>query len=105
MGIPPKFTRSSFYGFDMRDEDVGMGEYRALAVELKHIFEAIANEADEGHEEIFFAKDLDHALRRFLVDPSGPSLQYLLEVSPTLNSVVSELQSLLKIAVPEGEGH
>ena len=95
--VPRKFTSESFYGFDMSDEEVGVGEFRSLAIELKHLFESIAAEADEKNEEVFFTKDLDHALRRFLVDPTKPSLDHLLEVSPTLVPHVKELQELLRM--------
>lgn len=95
--IPLKFTRESFYGFDMTDEEVGPGEYRSLAVEVKHLFESIAIEADEKNEEIFLTKELDHALRRFLIDPSKASLEYLLEVSPDLDQHTKELSELIRM--------
>jgi hypothetical protein len=95
--IQGKFTKDSFYGFDMNDDEVGPGECRALAIELKHLFEGIAAEADEQNDEIFLTKDLEHALRRFLVDPTKPALEHLLEVSPTLIGPVEELQSLLRM--------
>lgn len=97
MEIPRGFTRESFCGFDMNDDEVGPGEYRGLAIELKHLFESIANDADEENDEVFFAQDLDHALRRFLIDPTKPSLEHLLKVSPTLVPHVEELQSLLRM--------
>jgi len=93
--ISREFTRESFYGFNMNDDDVGPGEHRGLAIELKHLFESVAADADEQHDEVFFTRDLDHALRRFLVDPTKPSLEHLLEVSPALIRTVEELQSLL----------
>jgi hypothetical protein len=95
--VPHKFTQESFYGFDMNDDEVGPGEYRCLAIELKHLFEGIAADADEQNDEIFFTRDLEHALRRFLVDPTKSSLEHLLEVSPTLIQPVEELQSLLRM--------
>jgi len=95
--ISRKFTRESFYGFDMNDDEVGLGEHRSLAIELKHLFEGIAADADEQNDEVFFTRDLEHALRRFLVDPTKPSLEHLLEVSPTLILPVEELQSLLRM--------
>lgn len=95
--IPLNFTRESFYGFDMTDEQVGPGEYRSLAIEVKHIFEGIATDADEKNEEAFLTKELDHALRRFLVDPSKASLEYLLEVSPILAQPAGELSELLRM--------
>jgi hypothetical protein len=95
--VPGKFTKESFYGFDMNDDEVGPGECRALALELKHLFEGIAADADEQNDEIFFTKELEHALRRFLVDPAKPALQHLLEISPTLVGPVEELQSLLRM--------
>ena len=97
MEISRKFTRESFYGFDMNDDEVGLGEHRSLAIELKHLFEGIAADADEQNDEVFFTRDLEHALRRFLVDPTKPSLEHLLEVSPTLILPVEELQSLLRM--------
>jgi len=97
MEIPRDFTKESFYGFDMDDDEVGPGEYRGLAIELKHLFEAIANDADEKNEEVFFTKDLDHAVRRFLVDPTKACLDHLLDVSPTFNPYVEEMQSLLRM--------
>lgn len=97
MEIPRNFTKESFYGFDMDDDEVGPGEYRSLAIELKHLFEAIANDADEKNEEVFFTRDLDHAVRRFLVDPTKPSLDHLLDVSPTFNPYFEEMQSLLRM--------
>jgi len=95
--ISRKFTRESFYGFDLNDDEVGLGEHRSLAIELKHLFEGIAADADEQNDEVFFTRDLEHALRRFLVDPTKPSLEHLLEVSPTLILPVEELQSLLRM--------
>jgi hypothetical protein len=95
--ISLKFTRESFYGFDMNDDEVGPGEHRTLAIELKHLFEVIAADADEQNDEVFFTKDLELALRRFLVDPTKSSLEHLLEVSPTLIQPVKELQSLLRM--------
>lgn len=101
--VPLKFTRESFYGFDMTDEDIGSGEYRSLAIEVKHLFESIAADADEKNEEVFFTKELDHALRRFLIDPSKASLEYLLEVCPTLAQHSGELNELLRMLQdPEG---
>lgn len=97
MEIPREFMRESFYGFDMNDDEVGPGEYRCLAIELKHLFEGIVTDADDLNDEIFFTRDLEHALRRFLVDPTKPSLEHLLEVSPTLIGPVEELQSLLRM--------
>ncbi len=97
MEISRKFTRESFYGFDMRDDDVGPGEHHGLAIELKHLFESIAADADEQNDEVFFTRELDHALRRFLVDPTKHSLEHLLEVSPALVRTVEELQSLLRM--------
>jgi hypothetical protein len=97
MEIPRDFTKESFYGFDMDDDEVGPGEYRSLAIELKHLFEAIANDADEKNDEVFFTEDLDHAVRRFLVDPTKHSLDHLLEVSPTFNPYFKEMQSLLQM--------
>jgi hypothetical protein len=81
----------------MADDDVGPGDHRTLAIELKHLFEGIAGNADEQNDEIFLPRDLDHALRRFLVDPTQASLDHLLKVSPTLLSTVEELQSLLRM--------
>ena len=69
----------------MHDDKVGPGEHRRLAIELKHLFEGIAADADEQNDEIFFTKELEHALRRFLVEPTKPALEHLLEVSPTLS--------------------
>jgi hypothetical protein len=97
MKIPLNFTKESFYGFDMDDDQVGPGEYRHLAIEVKHLFEAIANEAAEENDEVFFTKDLDHAIRRFLVDPTKSSLDNLLDVSPTFIPYVEEMQSLLRM--------
>ena len=97
MEISRKFTRESFYGFNMNDDEVGPGEHHGLAIELKHLFEGIAADADEQNDEVFFTRELDHALRRFLVDPTKPSLEHLLEVSPTLILPVEELQSLLRM--------
>jgi hypothetical protein len=96
--IPPGFNRESFCGFDMRDEEVGPGEHRSLAIEVKHLFEGIANDADESNEEVFFVPELEHALRRFLVDPSQASLGHLSEVSPTLVSTIEHLQELIAIS-------
>jgi len=97
VGLPPRFTRESFWGFDMTDDEVGPGEYRSLAIELKHLFESMVADADEKNEEVFFTKDFDHAMRRFIVDPTTPSLDHLLEVSPTLIPHVEELQALLRM--------
>lgn len=91
-----KFSKEFFYGFDMSDDEVGPGECRNFAIELKHLFEGIAADANEQNDEIFFTKELEHALRRFLVDPTEPALEHLLEVSPTLVEPVKELQSLLQ---------
>jgi hypothetical protein len=96
--ITSKFTQESFWGFDFSDEDVGPGEWRRVAIEIKRIFEEIAEDALARSEEVFLDRELDHALRRFLVDPSNPSLQHLLEVSPILVSTVAELKSLLRSA-------
>lgn len=90
-------SRESFYGFNMTDDEVGPGNRRDLAIEVKHIFEGIANEADEKNEEIFLAPELEHAVRRFVVDPCQASLDYLLEASPVLTDTFSELQALLNI--------
>ncbi|MGD0798270.1 MAG: hypothetical protein ABR910_11155 [Acidobacteriaceae bacterium] len=79
----------------MNDAEVGPGVHHGLAIELKHLFEAIAADADEQNDEVFFTRDLDHALRRFFVDPTKPSLDHLLEVSPVLIRPVEELQLLL----------
>lgn len=95
--IPPNFTRESFYGFEMTDDEVGPGDYRRLAIEIKHLFESMAADADEKNEEIFFTQELDHALRRFLVDPTKASFEHLLEVSPILVRPAAELQKLLGI--------
>lgn len=94
--VPLKFSRESFYGFDMADEDVGPGDHRPLAIEVKHLFESMVADADEKNEELFLTKELDHALRRFLIDPTFGSLNHLLEVSPILVPHVSELMELLK---------
>jgi hypothetical protein len=56
--IPGKFTSESFGSFDMRDDEVGPGECRTLAIELKRLFEGIAADADEQNEEIFLEKEL-----------------------------------------------
>ena len=58
MEIPGKFTSESFGSFDMRDDEVGPGECRTLAIELKRLFEGIAADADEQNEEIFLEKEL-----------------------------------------------
>jgi hypothetical protein len=97
MEIPRNFTKESFYGFNMDDDEVGLGEYRDLAIELKHLFEAIAIDAEEKLEEVFFTKDLDHAVRRFILDPTKPSLDHLLDVSPVFNPYFEEMQSLLRM--------
>ncbi len=97
MEIPDKFTSESFGGFDMSDDEVGPGECRDLAMELKRLFEGIAADSDQKNDEIFLTKELEHALRRFLVDPTKPALKHLLEVSPTLLAPVEELQSLLRM--------
>jgi hypothetical protein len=95
--VPLKFTRESFYGFNMTDDEVGPGDYRPLAIEVKHLFESMVADADEKNEELFLTKELDHALRRLLVDPTNGSLNHRLEVSPTLGPHVSELKELLRI--------
>jgi hypothetical protein len=96
--LPPGFTRECFYGFDMSDDEVGPGEHRDLAVEIKHLFEAVASDADEKNEEIYLSQELDHALRRFIIDPTSSSLEYLLDVSPTLAKPVADLTQLLRMA-------
>jgi len=100
--IPPNFTKESFYGFEMTDDEVGPGDHRRLAIEIKHLFEAVVADADEKNEEIFFTRDLDHALRRFLVYPTKASLERLLEVSPSLVQPAAELKELLGM-VDEGQ--
>lgn len=95
--LPMNVTRESFYGFDITDDEVGRGEYSRLALEIKHIIEAMVDEADQKNEEISFTQDLDHALRRFVLDPSKSSLEHLLSVSPTFVGLTEELLALLKI--------
>jgi hypothetical protein len=73
------------------------GECRSLAIEPKRLFEGLATEADELTDEIYLTKELEHALRRFLVDPTKPALEHMLEVSPALVGPVEELQSLLRM--------
>ena len=97
MNIPKKFSRESFYGFGMADEDVGQGEHRQLAMEIKHLFDGIVEDADEKNEEIFLTPDLEHALRRFVLDPTDASLTHLLEVSPYLGDTFTGLQMLLRM--------
>jgi hypothetical protein len=97
MNVPKKFSRESFYGFDMADEDVGQGEHRQLAIEIKHLFEGIVEDANEKNEEIFLTPDLEHALRRFVLDPANASLIHLLEISPYLGDTFTELQMLLRL--------
>jgi hypothetical protein len=94
--VPLRCTKESFFGFEMADEEVGPGQHRKLAVEIKQLFEAMVADADEKNEEIFLTKELDHALRRFLVDPSQASLDHLLEVSPTLVQPAGELSELIR---------
>ncbi len=95
--IPPNCSQESFFGFMMSDEDVGPGKYRDLAVEVKQLFEGLVIEADEKNEEIFLDRNLERALRRFIVDPSQPNLDHLLEVSPTLLEPFEELQALIRM--------
>jgi hypothetical protein len=73
--VTKKYTRESFSGFDMNDDEVGPGECRSLAIELKRLIEAMAADAHEQNDEIFFSRDLEHALRRFLIDPTKPALR------------------------------
>jgi hypothetical protein len=87
-----------FYGFDITDEEVGPGEYHALAIKVKHIFEGIASDADEKNEEIFLDPKLEHTLRRFLVDPSQASRTHLVEVSPVLAPELNQLVELTRMA-------
>lgn len=93
--IPPGFSRESFWGFDMKDTEVGPGACRHVAIEIKHAFEGMVREADERNEEFFLPIEVEHALRRFLVDPSQSSLDYLLEVSPALAEPVKAIRSLV----------
>lgn len=91
----------SFYGFDMIDSEVGPGSFRNLALEMKHLFEKIAMDADESSEEIFIIPDLELALRRLLVDPCEESLIELLEISPTLIDSVCIFCSASNLVVAE----
>jgi hypothetical protein len=93
--LPKSMGSESFSGFDMNDDEVADGVYRHVAIELKHVFEGMVAEADETNEECFLAKDLEHALRRLMVDPSQSSLEYLLEVSPVLSEPVNTILSLV----------
>lgn len=97
------FRQEAFYGFDMTDNEVGPGQWRAVAVELKHAFEGIAADADRKNEEILLPPELEHALRRLLVDPCQASLDYLLEVSPALIEPTRYLQTTKPVDRETGE--
>lgn len=99
--LPSNVTPESFYGFDITDDEVGPGEYRPLAIEIKHLFEGMVTDADEKFEEIFLDRDLDHALRRLMIDPSKAALEHLLEISPTLVGPVKELIELVRMVAPK----
>jgi hypothetical protein len=58
MEIPGTFPKECLYGFDTSDDAVGPGECRALAIELKHLYEGIAADADEQNAEIVPTKAL-----------------------------------------------
>ena len=57
---------------------------KTLAIELKHLFEEAAIDADMKNEETFLAPNLENALRRLLIDPCQASLIELLRISPVL---------------------
>ncbi|HEY5329513.1 MAG TPA: hypothetical protein VIJ79_06495 [Acidobacteriaceae bacterium] len=93
--LPEGFGPESFAGFDMTDNEVGEGEMRSIAIELKHNFEAIYLDAEEENEEIFLPTDLVRCLRDFFNSPHNFNLARILVVSPSLYEPVLEIARLV----------
>ena len=91
----PENFRSAFCGFDMTDEEVGIGPFRPIAIELKHLFESLLVDADEKNEELFLTPELEAALVRFFKQPQSFYIGSLLALSPSLIDPVREIAMLV----------
>ena len=93
--IPEGFSKESFSGFYLDDEEVGEGEFRAVAIEVKHCFEAMVQDADEKNEEFFLPIIVETALRNLLRNPCEWTITQLLVVSPSLYEPLLEITRLV----------
>ena len=100
MELPEGFS-GAFTGFDMTDDEVGQGTFRAVAIELKHNIEASWIEADEANEEYFLSDRLTQALTNFLKQPEQFQLAHVLMVSPSLREALTEIAMLVSPSVLE----
>jgi hypothetical protein len=93
--VPANFSGESFSGFYITDEEVGPGRYRAIAIEVKHLFESLLVDHHKENQEFFLAPDFETALHAFVRRPSNFTLSVLLSTSPNLIEPITEITRLV----------
>ena len=80
-----------FHGFEMTDEQIPDTPFRPVALELKHVFEAMTSQVATTDHAIFLPQQVQDALSEFFWRPSRPALEHILQTSPALHDSIAEI--------------